>query len=131
MKKGILVISSLVALIGLTGCGGKKLTCTMENNSLGLEMSQKVEITFKKDKIDDMKIVMDVKVPDEYKDQKQDLIDELKDLDEGMKVTETKDGIRAEMTADDDDFKEFNIDGESVSYDEVKKAFEAKNYTCK
>lgn len=131
MKKGILVLSSLVALIGITGCGGKKLTCTMENNSLGLEMTQKVEVTFKKDKIDDMKVIMDVKVPDEYKDQKQELIDELKDLEEGMKVTETKDGIRAEMTAGEDDFKELNIDSETVSYEDVKKAFEAQKYTCK
>lgn len=132
MKKGILVISSLVALVGLTGCG-KKLTCTMENSQLGLEMKQKVEVKFKGDTVDTMKIAMDIVVPDKYKDQKQELIDSFKEEDENMKVTETKDGIRIEADSSSDSslFDEFDVEGKEASYDDVKKAFEAQGYTCK
>lgn len=130
MKKGILVISSLVALVGLTGCG-KKLTCTMENNSLGLEMKQKVEVKFKGDTVDTMKVSMDITVPDEYKDRKQELIDMFKEEDDSIKVTETKNGIRIEADNDSDIFAEMDINGKEASYDDVKKAFEAQKYTCK
>lgn len=130
MKKGILVLSSLVALVGLTGCG-KKLTCTMENNSLGLEMKQKVEVKFKGDTVDTMKVSMDITVPDEYKDKKQELIDMFKEEDDSIKVTETKNGIRIEADNDSDIFAEMDINGKEASYDDVKKAFEANKYTCK
>ncbi len=131
MKGKLVTLVAVVAVFAMTGCGGKKLACTNSNNIAGIEMNSKVEISFKGDKMNTMKVIMDVKVPDEYKDQKQDLIDELKELDADMKVTETKDGVRAEMTADEDYFKELDIDSTTVSYDELKELFTKQGYTCK
>lgn len=131
MKGKLVALVAIVSVFVMTGCGGKKLTCTSSNNLAGIEMNSTVEVSFKGDKMNDMKVIIDVKVPDEYKDQKQDLIDELKELDEDIKVSETKDGVRAEMTADEDYFKELNIDSTTVTYDELKEAFTKQNYTCK
>lgn len=130
MKKGVLVLSSLVALVGLTGCG-KKLTCTMENSQSGLEMKQNVEIKFKDDSVDTMKVTMDITIPDEYKDEKQELIDMFKEEDENIKVTETNDGIRVEADENSDLFADMDIKDKEVSYDDAKKAFENQGYTCK
>ena len=129
MKGKLVALVALVSVFVMTGCGGKNLTCTTSNDIAGIEMNSTVKISFKGDKMNDMKVIIDVKVPDEYKDQKQDLVDELKELDENIKVTETKDGVKAEMTADEDYFKQLNIDSETVTYDDLKKAFEAQKYT--
>lgn len=130
MKKGILVLSSLVALVGLTGCG-KKLTCTMDNSQSGLEASSKVEVKFKGDNVDSMKVSMDITVPEEYKDEKQGLIDMFKESYEDVKVTETKNGIRIEADENNSAFAGLDIKDKTVSYDDVKKAFEGQGYTCK
>ncbi len=131
MKGKLVALVAVVAVFVMTGCGSKTLTCTNQNNMAGIEMNSTVKVNFKGDKMDDMKVIMEVKVPDEYKDQKQDLIDELKEIDENIKVTETKDGVKAEMTADEDYFKELNIDSTTVTYDELKEAFTKQSYTCK
>lgn len=131
MKGKLVALVAVAAVFIMTGCGGKNLTCTNSNDLAGIEMNSTVKISFKGDKMNDMKVIIDVKVPDEYKDQKQDLIDELKELDEDIKVTETKDGVKAEMTADEDYFKELDIDSTSVTYDELKEAFTKQGYTCK
>ncbi len=133
MKKGLLVLSSLAALVVMTGCGGKKLTCTMDNNSLGLETKSTVEVKFKKDVVDSMKVAMDITIPDEYKDQKDELIEEFKKSEENVKVTETKNGIKveADSSSNSDFFDDLDFDDKEVSYDDAKKAFEAQGYTCK
>ena len=131
MKKGKLIVPALVTLVTLTGCGGKKLTCTIAEDTLGMKTNMSVEITFKDDKIDKMNTTVDMALPDEYKDQKQTLIDTLKDSNENMKVTETKDGIRATMSGSISMAGELDLDDEIVTYDDVKKELEDQGYTCK
>lgn len=130
MKKGILVLSSLVALVGLTGCG-KKLTCTMDNSSLGLEAKSTVEVKFKGDSVDSMKVSMDITIPEEYMDEKDDLINQFKDSYDDVKVTEIKNGIRIEADENSSFFQGLDVKDKTVSYDDVKKAFEGQGYTCK
>lgn len=131
MNKSKLIVPALITLVTLTGCGGKKLSCTMEQSSLGLENKTTIQFNFKEDKINSMKATIEMVLPDEYKDQKQDLIDELKDSDENITVTETKNGIKATITGDSDQLEELGLDDETVNYEDVKKELEDQGYTCK
>ncbi len=128
MKKGILILLAVVAVFGMTGCGEKKLTCKIDNSQLGLEANSTVEIKFKKDTVDSMKVSMDIVVPDEYQDEKKDLMDMFKESYENIKVTETNSGIRIESDGNSSDFV---VSGVTGSYGDVKKDFEDLGYTCK
>ena len=131
MKKGKLVVLALVTLVTLTGCGGKKLACTMSEKTLGIQNNMSVEVTFKDNKVDKMKAIVDMVLPDEYKEQKQTLIDNIKDSNENMEVIETKDGIRTTISGGSDMIGELNLDDDITTYEDFKKHFEAQGYTCK
>lgn len=127
MKKGKLLAASLLVLFTMTGCGGKKLTCTNEIKESGIEMNQKIDVNFKGDKVDSMKISIDVTLPDSLKDQKQTMIDSVKEEVKEAKVTETKNGFKVTGSAD---AKDLGTDNEA-KYDDVKKTLEATGYKCK
>lgn len=134
MRKLKYVILPIVAVLVLSGCGNenKTLTCTMDTQMSGMETKATVDIKFNDDKIDTMKVTMDMDLPEEYKDQKQTLIDTFEKSGSGMKAEETEKGIR--ITADQDSkyvADTFGIKGKEADYDEVKEAFESQNYTCK
>ena len=131
MKKTKLVVPALITLVTLTGCGGKKLTCTMSEKTLGIQNNMSVVVTFKNNKVDKMKATVDMILPDEYKDQKQTLIDTLKDSNKNIEVIETKDGIRTTISGNSDMAGELDLDDEIVTYDDVKKEFEEQGYNCK
>ncbi len=129
MKKGKLLAASLLVLLTMTGCGGKKLTCTSETNSLGMEMKSTVDVNFKGDKVNAMKIVVDVTLPDSMKEQKKTIMEsfEKENTVKDAKVKETKNGFKVEGSAD---AKTLGTDNEA-KYDDVKKALEASGYKCK
>lgn len=131
MKKSKMAILSILAVVLLTGCGGKdSITCTMSSTQSGMTTKQKIEVKLENDKVDTMKVTMDIAIPDEYKDQKQTMIDTFKQMGTGMDVKETEEGIR--VTADESSsfFDSYNIKEGKVSYDEIKEAFESQNYEC-
>ena len=113
----------------MTGCGGKKLTCTSETNSLGMEMKQTIDVNFKGDKVNGMKIAIDVTLPDSMKEQKKTIIESFKKEDtvKDAKVKETKNGFKVTGSADAEDLGADN----EAKYDDVKKALEANGYKCK
>lgn len=129
MKKGKLVIASLLVLLTMTGCGGKKMTCTIEEKSLGMEMKGTVNISFKGDKFSSAKAKMDITLPDSLKDQKDTMLNSFKNSNEmkDVKVKETKNGFRltGQLSAED-----LGID-DDVSYADAKKELEAGGYKCK
>ncbi len=129
MKKGKWLAASLLVLLTMTGCGSKGLTCTSESNSLGMEMKNTIKVNFKGDKVDSMKVTVDVTLPDSLKDQKQTMIDSFKENGdvENAKVTETKNGFKVEGSANAKDLGTDN----NAKYDDVKKALEGSGYKCK
>lgn len=127
MKKGKLLAASLLVLLTMTGCGGKKLTCTNEIKESGIEMNQIIDVNFKGDKVDSMKVTVDVTLPDSLKDQKQTMIDSMKEEVKDAKVTETKNGFKVTGSTD---AKDLGTDNEA-KYDDVKKTLEATGYKCK
>lgn len=133
MKKLKMVILPLVAVLMLSGCGGgnESVTCTMSTTTSGMNTDQKVEIKLKDNKVDTMKVTIDIEVPDEYKDQKQAMMDAMKELGSGMEVEETDKGIKVTADQDSSYFDAYNIKDGKVKIDDIKEAFEAQNYKCK
>jgi len=131
MKKLKMVILPLVAVLILSGCGNKSLTCTMSATESGMKTNQKVEINLKNNKVDTMKVTIDVEIPDEYADQKQSIMNAFKELGTGMEVEETEKGIKVTADQDSSYFDAYNIKDGKVKYDDIKEAFESQNYTCK
>lgn len=142
MKKLLL---SLGLVLVLTGCGGKKLTCTAEEEEMGMKMVGKATITFKGDKVAKVKETADVTVTDEMKS----LIDTLKSSLEESYNKYNDYGVKAKVTVKDATIStsiEYNVnkisdenleklkDSDiyySGTYDEVKKALEDEGFTCK
>ena len=129
MKKGKMLIASLLVLFTMTGCGSKTLTCTSEYKESGVEMGYSISAKFKSDKLNSMKVSVDVTLPENLMSQKQTMIDTMKDTKEieNAKITETKDGFKVEGIAN---AKELGTDN-NASYDDVKKTLEAAGYKCK
>lgn len=137
MKKKLMVMSVLfMTLITLTGCGGKKLTCTKEDG----ENSEKVVVSFKGDKA--VKMTQEsVEVYDSEEEAKQAkaMIDGLSGLIASQDYMEIKTEVKGKKlisttiidiskvpadAADDD----LNLD---ATYDDLKKEAEEDGYKCK
>lgn len=132
MKKGKLALLLPVAALALTGCGSSKtLTCTKTETSEGMETKAAVEIKFKKDTVEAMNLTIDLKLPEEYKDQKKELMDTYKNMMSGVDVKETKDGIQITADSDSEYFDSFDIDKGKAKYEDAKKAFEDQGFKCK
>ncbi|MCI8544837.1 MAG: hypothetical protein HFH09_01240 [Bacilli bacterium] len=129
MKKGKWLVASLLVLLTMTGCGSKSLTCTSETNSLGMEMKSTISSEFKGDKLNSMKVTVDVKLPESMMSQKKTIMEsfEKENTVKEAKVKETKDGFKVEGSAD---AKSLGTDN-NAKYDDVKKTLESAGYKCK
>lgn len=133
MKKGKIALLLPVFALALTGCGNtsKTLTCTNTEKTDGIETKAEVAIKFKKDTVESMNLTIDLKLPDEYKDQKKELMDTYKSMMSGVDVKETKDGIKITADSDSEYFDSFNIEKGTAKYEDAKKAFEGQGFKCK
>lgn len=129
MKKGKWILASLLVLFTLTGCGQKGLTCTTETSSTGMEMKSTVTAKFKGDKLNSMKVSVDVTLPDSLKEQKKTMMESFKNDStvKNAKIEETKNGFKLEGSAN---AKDLGTD-DNAKYDDVKKALENSGYKCK
>lgn len=130
MKRGKLVLLSLISVLVLTGCGSnKELNCSMTDTSSGMQIDANVVVKFDGKTVEDMNITMDVNIPEEYKSQTATM----KSLYEAaeFKVEETDKGLRLSAGSDSKYFKDLNLGDTKASYDDTKKQFEAAGYTCK
>lgn len=138
MKK---VLLGLCCTLVLTGCGGKTLTCTMSEKENGMEMKQKVALTFKDDKNVKGKMEVSIKVDEEskeYLDLMKGMLDaafeeyEEAGLKVDSKLKDTSLEISVEYDVDKltDELKE-DLDYSDTTYEETKKDFEEEGYTCK
>jgi uncharacterized lipoprotein YehR (DUF1307 family) len=131
MKKSKIVLLSLVSVLVLSGCGKKELTCTMDSSTAGMTTKTTVDIKLDGSTLDSMNVALDVTIPDEYKDQKDQIIENLKASDESFKVSETKNGVKLTAGSDSKYFENFDLKDKKVDYDEVKEVFEKAGFECK
>ena len=144
---GILTVSVLL----ITGCGNseKPLTCTNSEEDSGLTMSQEVTMTFKDDKISNVKMSIDSEATDDTIIDNWDMFASMMETQfeesnkDGVKLSTNNDtnkhifNVSLEIDlekASDDALSEYGLDGiadESATYEDTKKEAEDSGYTCK
>ena len=131
MKKKLFAAVTVAAIpLLLTGCGGKKLTCTMKENNYEAKMS----MVYKKDKLDSMKVTMTISDATEEQSKQTDLCKNFieaeftKDAVKSCKSSYKNKKITVNATLN---VKKLSDDILSSKYDDAKKGLESSGYTCK
>ena len=129
--KGLLVaIFMLVILLALTGCGDK-LVATRETEEAGMSFEEKIEVSFKDDKVNKVKMTYTF----DSKEQAE-AMESLFTL--GMSMNEEtanfdikQSGKKIIMEADAKAYAEMAGDEVDISKDELREQFEEEGYTVK
>lgn len=130
MRKGKLVLLSLLSVLVLTGCGKKELVCTMNTSQSGVNMDSTVTVKFDGDTVEDMNLVMDMEIPESLQSSKDVLKSTYEALD--FKVEDSDKGFKLTADAESKYFKDNLKLGESkLKYDDAKKQLEDSGFTCK
>ena len=150
MKKIKYLVITLLALLVVTGCGSsKKLTCTKEESSSGIDMKQTITVNFNKDKVSKVKLSLNSKATDENIKSNWNLFSEAlgkqfsSSSKEGIKITTKDDSknytylIELEIDvnkAKKEDLEDYDMEDildSNESYSDLKKELEEQGYSCK
>lgn len=107
----------------------KKLVCSVDSDFQGMKSKINLDIRIKEQKIKDMDIVIDAILPDEYMNQKQEIINSISASGK-MEATSTEDGIRFTSGIGSEYFKSLGVNI-NTSYNELKEALELQGFSCK
>lgn len=130
LKALLLVAFMLVTLLALTGCGDK-LVATRETEEMGVKMEEEIEVSFKDDKVNKVKMTYTF----DSKEQAE-AMESLLSL--GMSMNEEtanfdikQSGKKIIMEADAKAYAEMAGDDVDISKDELREQFEDQGYTVK
>ena len=139
MKKYLVVLVAMLLVV--TGCGGKKLTCTLEQ----ADQKSTVAMEFNKDNVvTDIKMTISVPLEKELTDEEKQYMESYMGLMcaafdyEGVTCKTDMSSKKVDVVIDMDFGKmsketlaELDFDAEATSYDAMKKSLEESGYTCK
>lgn len=142
MKKVVKLIGTLGCVLLLCGCGSKKMSCTMDTDDEVMKSNVLMNVSFKKNSIDTIKISSNYEIKDEYKDIVQtikDSYDEVynisnKNIKYKSSLNDNKIDINLELKypkLDDDAKTKLGLNDFSGNRDEVKTKLSDLGYTCK
>ena len=142
MKKVVKLIGTLGCVLLLCGCGSKKMSCTMDMDDEVMKSNVLMNVSFKKNSIDTIKINSNYEIKDEYKDIVQtvkDSYDEVynisnKNIKYKSSLNDNKIDINLELKypkLDDDAKTKLGLNDFSGNRDEVKTKLSDLGYTCK
>lgn len=142
MKKVVKLIGTLGCVLLLCGCGSKKMYCTMDTDDEVMKSNVLMNVSFKKNSIDKIKISSNYEIKDEYKDIVQtikDSYDEVynisnKNIKYKSSLNDNKIDINLELKypkLDDDAKTKLGLNDFSGNRDEVKTKLSDLGYTCK
>lgn len=142
MKKVVKLIGTLGCVLLLCGCGSKKMSCTMDTDDEVMKSNVSMNVSFKKNSIDKIKISSNYEIKDEYKDIVQtikDSYDEVynisnKNIKYKSSLNDNKIDINLELKypkLDDDAKTKLGLNDFSGNRDEVKTKLSDLGYTCK
>lgn len=142
MKKVVKLIGTLGCVLLLCGCGSKKMSCTMDTDDEVMKSNVLMNVSFKKDSIDKIKISSNYEIKDEYKDIVQtikDSYDEVynisnKNIKYKSSLNDNKIDINLELKypkLDDEAKTKLGLNDFSDNRDEVKTKLSDLGYTCK
>ena len=144
MKKAIIALSSVIALVLFTGCGKSKvLECSLTQSATGYKMVGTEKITFKGNDVKDYSAEFVMELDEKYLTYKSTFVsafktqmNQYKGID-GVELNtkETDDGVKVTMKANvqkmtDDGLKKFDLK-KKASYSATKTAREKSGYKCK
>lgn len=129
VKSALLLAVLAVILFALTGCGNKLVATKTESDSMFGEYKETVEVSFKNDKADKIKMTMEFEDEDKAKS-----LAELYELAagsiDGLEVEQK--GKKVTITMDPDTFaEEEGLDEDELTKESIKKALEEAGYTVK
>ena len=139
MKKYLVVLVAMLLVV--TGCGGKKLTCTMEEDG----QTAKTVVEFdKNDKAKKVNMTMTMPFEEELSKEEMEYMESYMGLMcaafdyEGVTCKTDMSSKKVDVVIDMDFGKmsketlaELDFDAEATSYDAMKKSLEESGYTCK
>ena len=142
MKKVVKLIGTLGCVLLLCGCGSKKMSCTMDTDDEVMKSNVLMNVSFKKDSIDKIKISSNYEIKDEYKDIVQtikDSYDEVYNISNKIikyksSLNDNKIDINLELKypkLDDEAKTKLGLNDFSGNRDEVKTKLSDLGYTCK
>lgn len=129
----ILILIIIVLIITFTivdSIGVKELTCTAKGKSSDIKTSSKLEIKVKNQKIKDMKFTLDMILPKDQQNQKEDYINMVRQTKPYMSASVIDNGVRFVTKMQNGSFIGIDADQE-MTISELKEVLEVQGYSCK
>ncbi len=130
LKSLLLVSFMLVILLALTGCGDK-LVATRETEEMGVKMEEEIEVSFKDDKVNKVKMTYTFDSKEQAEAMKSLLSLGMSMNEETANFDIKQSGKKIIMEADAKAYAEMAGDDVDISKDELREQFEDQGYTVK
>ena len=130
LKALLLVSFMLVILLALTGCGDK-LVATRETEEMGVKMEEEIEVSFKDDKVNKVKMTYTFDSKEQAEAMKSLLSLGMSMNEETANFDIKQSGKKIIMEADAKAYAEMAGDDVDISKDELREQFEDQGYTVK
>ncbi len=130
LKALLLVAFMLVTLLALTGCGDK-LVATRETEEMGVKMEEEIEVSFKDDKVNKVKMTYTFDSKEQAEAMKSLLSLGMSMNEETANFDIKQSGKKIIMEADAKAYAEMAGDDVDISKDELREQFEDQGYTVK
>lgn len=131
LKSLLVAVFMLVILLALTGCGNK-LVATRETEEMGQKMEEKIEVSFKKDKVNKVKMTYTFDDKDTAEAMAGILKMGMSMSDEDMKIDIKQSGKKVTMTVDAKAYAEMAGEDEAdMTKEELKEMLEDEGYKVK
>lgn len=142
MKKVVKLIGTLGCVLLLCGCGSKKMSCTLDTDDEVMKSKVLMNVSFKNDGIDTIKISSNYEIKDEYKDIVQtikDSYDEVYNIsNKNIKYKSSLNNNKIDINLvlkysklDDETKTKLSLNDFSGNMEEVKSKLSDLGYTCK
>ena len=130
LKALLLVAFMLVTLLALTGCVDK-LVATRETEEMGVKMEEEIEVSFKDDKVNKVKMTYTFDSKEQAEAMKSLLSLGMSMNEETANFDIKQSGKKIIMEADAKAYAEMAGDDVDISKDELREQFEDQGYTVK
>ncbi len=125
----IIIIFFLITLIILSEKNTDYLTCKIDGEFNGMESKTTLTIKLRKNKLKDMNMEINVKVPENGEVKKEDLINYI-NYQGKMKATDTIEGVKLTTDMHSGYFDTLGLSTKTKK-EELKQTLELQGYTCK
>lgn len=130
LKALLLVAFMLVTLLALTGCGDK-LVATRETEEMGMKMEEEIEVSFKDDKVNKVKMTYTFDSKEQAEAMKSLFTLGMSMNGETTNLDIKQRGKKLTIEADAEAYAELAGEDVDISKDELREQLEEEGYTVK